>query len=369
MPVNDSRGRRRSSAADGEADAEAPMSQARAAPPPPTEAAKVAFLSRPDSWPHRPAGVEVVQTHMSWVFLAGPRVYKLKKPVRTAFLDFSTLARRRAAVADELRLNRRLAPDVYLGKRALRMDAGGGLTLGPAGQVADWLVEMRRLPEDRTLHALIVAGRARPDDLGPLAAALVAFYRGLPPAPIAPARYAGNFEAQHVVTARALSDPQFGVEPGAVSHALGAFETALAALRPALEARVRAGRVVEGHGDLRPEHVFLTDPPVVIDSLEFNQGLRTVDPFDELAFLGLECARLGAGWVLPTLRAPLERGLGEEIDPALLAFYWRYRALLRARLAILHLAAPEQRDPERWAPLARRYLALAEEAEVRTSRR
>lgn len=331
----------------------------------PSEADKVLFLSRQEVWPHRPDRVEVVETHMSWVFLAGPRVFKLKKPVRTAFLDFSTLAWREAAVAAELRLNRRLAPEVYVGCQALRIGPDGGLSLTAPGRPVDWLVEMQRLPDTLSLQALIVAGTATEAKLAPFATVLAAFYRGLPAEQIAPADYAEKFAREFAETARVLSDPTLGLDAPDLPESLARFEAAYDAVRTVLEERVRAGRVVEGHGDLRPEHVFLVDPPVAIDCLEFNRGLRTVDPFDEIAYLALECASLGADWVFRALRDRLEVALDDRPDPALLAFYWRYRALLRARIALLHLTGPVLRDPDKWRPMARRYIALADQAEVR----
>lgn len=349
-----------------QAEEECRMRQA-ADPEWPGETEKVAFLARAESHAHRPAEVEVVETHMSWVFLAGPRVLKMKKPVRTRSLDFATLERRRKAVADELTLNRRLAPGVYLGARALRRTPTGRLTLGDEGEVVEWLIEMRRLPEGRTLKALVEAGRVRLADAEAVAGMLVAFYRGQPAAATTPERYAGGFLREHRETAKILADPAFGLGGPRVTEALAAFDAAYEDALSLLQERVRAGRIVEGHGDLRPEHVFLTEPPVAIDCLEFNEGLRTVDPFDEIAFLGLECARHGADWLYPELRKRVESGLGDRPAPALLAFYWRYRALLRARLSLLHLATPGVRQPETWRPLARRYLDFAAEAEARVA--
>jgi aminoglycoside phosphotransferase family enzyme len=125
-----------------------------------------------------------------------------------------------------------------------------------------------------------------------------------------------------------------------------------------LRARVAAGRIVDGHGDLRPEHVCLTAPPVIIDCLEFNERLRQVDPFDEITYLGLECSRLGADWIGPRLLQKLSGALDDAVDARLLRFYARYRACVRARLALGHLADPSPREPERWQPLARTYLRL-----------
>ena len=132
-----------------------------------------------------------------------------------------------------------------------------------------------------------------------------------------------------------------------------------------LAQRAKRGRIVEGHGDLRPQHVFLTDPPVIIDCLEFNRDLRVVDPFDEVAFLGMECALLGESQIFTRLVEGLASVIDQVPSPELLAFYWRYRALLRARLTLLHIVHQPNRTPGKWRPLAQSYVALAEENEVR----
>lgn len=120
--------------------------EADVASPPMIE--KLRFLSNPSAYPNAPSNVIVTETHMSFVFLAGDRAFKLKKPVRHAFLDFSTLAAREADCREELRLNRRLTQDVYLGLVALTYDRARGFVLGGDAPVVDWLVEMRRLPQE-----------------------------------------------------------------------------------------------------------------------------------------------------------------------------------------------------------------------------
>jgi aminoglycoside phosphotransferase family enzyme len=331
--------------------------------PEPPIADKVRFLADPAAYPHKPRAVEARETHMSWVFLAGDRVLKLKKPVRYPFLDFSTPALRRHFVTEEVRLNRRLAPDVYLGARSLTLRPDGALALDGPGRVIDWLVEMRRLPEDCFLDRMIEAGLAKPAMIARVADMLAAFYRGLPPAEIGLGDYAARFAKEHAETARVLGDPAFALDGTRVADLIERMNGDLEAARPAMDIRVAAGRIVEGHGDLRPEHVCMTDPPAVIDCLEFNPGLRSVDPFEEIVFLGLDCARLGAGWVLLELLRRLSERLDDQPPRELLVFHWRYRALLRARLALLHLAEPTPRTPDKWRPLAWRYIELAEEAE------
>ena len=327
---------------------------------------KVRVLSDPQTYPHGPEDVQVTETHMAWVFLAGELVFKLKKPVTYDFLDFGTLEKRKTAVHDEVRLNRRLAWDVYHDPRPLIEGRDGRLALDGAGPVVDWLVVMRRLAEDRDLETVIADDRLRPDHLAGVADRLAAFYQGLPAEDIAPQDFADGFEQEHRRTASVLTDPELALDGEYLDAAITNFEARLEAVRPALLRRAEKGRIVEGHGDLRPEHVFLCDPPLIIDCLEFNRRLRLVDPFDEIAFLGMEAAALGAETVFATLTTRLMDALYDRPSAELMAFYWSYRALLHARLALLHLAEPDPRTPEKWRPKAWRYIRLAERADLMT---
>jgi aminoglycoside phosphotransferase family enzyme len=132
-----------------------------------------------------------------------------------------------------------------------------------------------------------------------------------------------------------------------------------------LAERVRRRWIVDGHGDLRPEHIYLGDPVRIIDCLEFNARLRMVDPFDEIAFLCLECERLGAAWAGEYLRRRIARMLHDGHCDELFIFYRCYRAMLRARLSIAHLLEPNPRTPDKWTPLAHSYLRLAAADSVR----
>ena len=331
--------------------------------------AKVAFLSNPAVYPHSPERVDVVETHMSWVFMAGDIVYKLKKPVRYHFLDFSTIEFRREAVQNEIRLNRRLAVDVYRGAHALRTTARGDLTLSAEGNIVDWLVVMRRLPEARSLASLIVNGSLTPGGFAKIEALLCGFYASLPPETVSPDEYVGNFEEETRRTIEVLTDPKLQFEDPNLEQVITKFIANFEETKLDLAQRAKRGHILEGHGDLRAEHVFLVDPPVIIDCLEFNRSLRLVDPFDEAAFLGMECAQLGANWVFPSLVNNLAKVMKSRPSPPLLAFYWRYRALLRARLALLHIVHQPTRTPGKWRPLAQSYVALATEREIRTRMR
>ena len=325
-------------------------------------AARLLFLQSPAA--HRGhagavATVESIQTHMSWVFIAGEHVLKLKKAVRYPYLDFSTLAAREHYCREELRLNARLAPGVYLGLLALQQD-DGGYTLRPEtqlpapGRTVDWLVLMRRLPPQRLLDRLIATGGVTRADIDALAGVLAAFYRQAPAAGVSPPEYLARLQREQTINRQVLLQPHMDMPDAAA--ALDGLDAALRCHAELLRARAAGGHVVDGHGDLRPEHVCLQRPPVVIDALEFNPALRQVDPFDELCFLGLECELSGAPWIGPQLVAACAATLADAPPGALLHLYTAYRALLRARLAMAHLLEPQPRQPQKWAPQAQRYL-------------
>jgi len=323
---------------------------------------KVAFLRSPQSYPSQPSKIEVCETHMSYVFLASADAYKLKKPVRYPFLDFSTLAARESSCRAEVQLNERLATGVYRGVLALTCESDGRLRLGGRGEVVDWLVHMRRLPRERMLDRLIVERRLQAHDLVPLAGRLAAFYAAQPRVEVTPRDHIAGLEQEHRLNVELLRQPRFDLDQRELDAIDAAIRHFLAAEHERLQARVVAGCIVDGHGDLRPEHVCLTDPPQVIDCLEFNRALRLVDWADEIAFLGLECTLLGAPWVGSALREPIEARLRDSVPPALTDFYTALRACLRARLAVAHLLEPDPRDGARWLPRARAYLRIAHAA-------
>jgi aminoglycoside phosphotransferase family enzyme len=329
---------------------------------------KVAFLSRASAYPHHPARVKARETHMSWVFLAGDAVYKLKKPVRFPYLDFSTVAQREAACRAELRLNRRLAPDVYRDVVPLTC-AAEGLAIGGTGAPVDWLVVMRRLDERCMLDHRIAHDTVAPWQLDRLVEVLSGFYRRARPVHLAPSACVAQWRAALAYNRRVLRAPDLRLPAGLITRIDAAQRRFLDRCGDLLVERHARHRIVDGHGDLRPEHICLNDAVRIIDCIEFNARLRAVDPFDEIAFLTVECDRLGAGWVARYLLQRLRRRLPEPPAPELFLFYRCYRATLRARLAIAHLLEPEPRTPEKWPRQAKAYLALAAADAVRLERR
>ena len=190
-------------------------------------------------------------------------------------------------------------------------------------------------------------------------AKLVQFYRRSVRSPIAAEIHLSDWWKSLAYNRRVLLDPRFHLPAGLIMQLDGLQRRFLAQRRDLLERRVRGRWIVDGHGDLRPEHIWLGDPVRIIDCLEFNDRLRAVDPLDEVAFLDLECERLGTVWAGEYLRRRVMRGLRDHVPEALFWFYRCHRATLRARLAIAHLLEGNPRTPAKWPRLARSYLAIA----------
>lgn len=311
------------------------------------------------AFPDRPALVEVRETHMSRVFLTERFAYKLKKPLRYALLDHRTVAQRRRACLEELRLNRRLAPTVYLGVLpVVRTEAG--LRIGGDGPPVDWVVHMRRLAADRMLDRRILDGTLLPGEHRAAAGLLARFYRAAPPARTDGARHRDALVAELLAARHELVDPRDGLPVADIDEAADAVLAAMAAAPDLIPGRARAGRVVEGHGDLRPEHIALGPVAAAIDCLEFSRELRILDPVDELAYLGLECERLGAPAVGDAFVGEYARLTGDRPPDGLVDLYATLRALVRAKLAVWHAREPADHAP-RWIGRARDYVMLARE--------
>jgi uncharacterized protein len=318
-------------------------------------------MRSPDFYPDAPASVEVVESHISWVFLVGDRALKLRKPVVFPFLDYGTPDRRREMCEEEVRLGRRLAPDLYLGVRPL-VRSNGGWALGASGDPGEeHVVEMRRFDEACTLAARVSRGAADAALVRSVARHVAAFHRTAEPAP------PGSFDAGAVV---ATVSENFGtLLPYA--DALGARELAAAhrfavaflhARHEQLEDRSTRGFVRDCHGDLRAEHVILEGDSVeVFDSVEFDPALRRIDVSADLAFLVMDLVAAGADDLAGTLISEYELAGGDHGGRSLLFFYAAYRAWVRAKVACLRageLALDERARPlveaRHFADLARR---------------
>jgi aminoglycoside phosphotransferase family enzyme/predicted kinase len=337
----------------------------------------VRALEDPRFYPHRPGAVEHVQTHISHVFLAGPYAYKLKKAVRFPFLDFSTAAHRRRFCVDEVRLNRRLSPAVYLDVVPVTRRPGGALRLAGEGDAVEHLVWMRRLPAHRMLASLLGTGGVQGDMIDQLAASIAAFHAAAPTGPAVaahadPERLRARWEENVRETARFVGQ-LVAAEDHEVLADFG--PTFIRRHTTLLQARRQAGRIREGHGDLHSEHVCFVDVPVpavgdhaplpagiyVFDCIEFSRDLRCNDVAYEVAFLAMDLesldrADLGRRWV-----AAYAAAADDQTIEVLRPFYACHLACVRAKVEGLKSVEAEVEGADREAAerRARRHFALA----------
>jgi aminoglycoside phosphotransferase family enzyme len=314
-------------------------------------------LRRPDSYGGAVGRVDAIETHMSWVFLTEVHAYKLKKPMRTDLFDHATIAARRRACATELRLNLRLAPSVYLAVVPVVRSAEA-LRVEGEGEIVDWLVKMRRLPADRMLDVSIERKAVSEDDIDHLSATLARFFLGAEPVTLDGTQYRERIATDIAAKRASLAQPRYGLDSADIDAVYAGQHEWLARHGALLEER--AARVVDGHGDLRPEHVCLERPPVIIDCLEFSKQLRSLDPVSELAFLALECRRLGAAWIGERMLANYAARTGDRAPAELVPFYESHHALIRAAIAVWHLDDDTRADAgELYRERARGYLHMA----------
>ena len=322
-------------------------------------ARKVTFLSSPQAYVERPTQVEIAETHFSWVFLTDRHVHKLKKPLRCDGADFSTVEARRRNAEAELRLNRRLAPGVYLGIVPLTLASRRGLAIDGKGVVVDWLVKMVRLPSEQMLDQRLVGGNWQWADIHALAGSLAKFFGMARRVSIEPMAYLDRFRAERRASRRAFYSSGSRPLQHASECVIRCIWASMARHYGLLLQRVDDRRIVEGHGDLRPEHICLGPAPRIIDCLEFRRDLRCLDPVEELAFLAMECERLGARGIERVLFRHYCRRTSDCPPPVLTAFYKAIGALIRARIAILHLQERPVRGPLKWPKRAAEYLEIA----------
>lgn len=326
-----------------------------------TLADKVECLSDPAVYPDHPAEVDVIETHFAFVFLSRTLVYKLKKPVEVEQADFTTLAARRTNCHTEVELNRRLAADVYIDAVPLTVD-DGNLALEGSGPVADWLVKMRRLPAERMLDNAADDGTVTLADVDTVMRKLSLFYRDAAVPGWAPDEYLDRLHGRR----RYYRDRLLGTATagGPVDRQLVAAVTDLQKEALILDAasfgrRAAEHRIVDAHGDLKPEHVCLLADPQIIDCLEISEELRLLDTAEEIAFLNLECIRIGHPALAETIRKRYRAIHDDEVPPAVWVFGRSMRALIRAFLSAERLAEDGAENGERYAVRATWYLEQA----------
>jgi aminoglycoside phosphotransferase family enzyme/predicted kinase len=314
----------------------------------------LAAMMQPDFYPRAPERVTHTETHISHLFFAGDLVFKIKKAVRFSFLDYSTVALRRFFLNEELRLNRRLAPSVYLGVMPISLDESGW-RLGGWAEPAEYALVMRRLPERRMLPFLLETRQLTPKLMRELAEVLAKFHGQAERVYVTAAEdyvrrvqkpWHENFTDLEPFTGKLVDVETFRILKG-----FGArfFERC----RDMLVRRAAEGWVRDVHGDLHCEHVcFAPEGVQIFDCIEFNSDLRCCDLASEIAFLLMDLEfRGGKPLVRPFLAR--YRELLEDPDlPQLLPFFSCYRALVRGKV---HALRGRESEAARYLRFAARY--------------
>lgn len=317
-------------------------------------------LSQPAAFPFPVTEIEVMQTHISVVFLAGEFVYKLKKPVKLSFLDFSTLEQRRHFCEAEVRLNRRLAPDVYLGVVPITK-ADSHLQFEGTGAAVEWAVKMRRLPKEATLEHRLKANEIESRQIESLARRLAGFHAVADAG--AHISAFGRFDnvARNIRENFVVAAPKVGrtVSIAVRDRLLALTENELCTRQTLIDARSARGVPRDTHGDLHLDHVYLfpdRQPPgdlLIIDCIEFNERFRYTDPIADMAFLAMDLQFHGR-WDLARLFCEAYFAeSGDDEGRPLLSLYLSYRAAVRGKVDGLQLDEQEIPEAARAAALVR----------------
>jgi aminoglycoside phosphotransferase family enzyme/predicted kinase len=317
-------------------DISGPTRDATAAP------SHVRALLSPAAYDHPADDLRLHETHISWVVLVGPYAYKVKKSVDFGFLDFSTVERRAAACVDEVRLNRRLAPDIYLGVVWI-VERAGGYHVGGTGTPVEPVVKMRRLPEDGMLPNLLASGEADAGLVRRIARRIATFHARAATGPgvdehgsaaAIRTNWEENFAQMAPLRGRVL-------DSSVDDHTRRYVDGFLAEHADLFVQRVAAGRIREGHGDLHAASICVIHSRLVFfDCLEFNARFRCADIAAEAGFLAMDLDHHGRADLAHAFIQAYIRASGDVELPALLPFYQCYRAYVRGKVRCLRLTEP-----------------------------
>jgi uncharacterized protein len=321
----------------------------------------IAFLESPRSYPHQPAEVRSLQTHISWVFVAPPFVFKVKKPVNLGFLDFSTLEKRRYFCQRELELNRRLAPEIYLGVVPI-YESASGFSFNAEGEIAEYSVKMRELSHGWFLNELLAKGLVGETEINRVISCLHGFYQAETPTP--EIEQWGTPEKLKIST-----DENFAqVEPfvgktisSAAFEAIRHFTNHFYILNENFfRERIQQHRILDCHGDLHLDHIHLTpEATTIFDCIEFNDRFRFIDIANDLAFLAMDFDFEGRSDLGNLLLRNAAREFGDAGMLKVANFYKCYRAFVRGKVESIQAAEKETTNPQEHERQAAHYFRLA----------
>jgi uncharacterized protein len=320
------------------------------------------FLGSPSSYPHRPRSVRSIQTHISWVFIAPPFVYKVKKPVNLGFLDFSTLEKREHFCQRELELNRRLCPETYLGVIPIYKKSGTSFSFTAEGEIAEYSLKMRELADGWFLRELVAKGLAGETEINRVIACLQRFYESETPTP--EIEHWGkaeklkistdeNFAQVEQFTGKTISLPALET----IRHFTDNFYTANESL---FRERIRKHRIRDCHGDLHLDHVHITpEATTIFDCIEFNDRFRFIDIANDLAFLAMDFDFEGKHELGNLFLRNAARAFRDSAMLTLANFYKCYRAFVRGKVEGIQAISQEPAPSDEHAQRAARYFQLA----------
>lgn len=309
-------------------------------------------LLDPRTYPHPCGEIELIETHISWVILTGSHVYKLKKPVKFSFVDFSTLALREHYCREELRCNRMFAPDLYETVLPVTRRADGDLEFGGEGEVIEWALRMRQFDNANQLDRMLERGEVSTEMLREFGRSLAGKHQALP-------RLTGSADEVEQRIIGPVEDNFAEISTTSLQQRHGALLQQTLALsrgdsqrlKPLMEQRLSSGAIRECHGDLHLTNLALIDGVVTaFDCLEFNANLRWIDTMSDVAFLLMDCHVRGrADLAYAFLDGYLDQS-GDYDGAGLLGYYCAYRSMVRAKVAALRF------EQERSEPVADRFV-------------
>ncbi|HID73197.1 TPA: helix-turn-helix domain-containing protein, partial [Candidatus Micrarchaeota archaeon] len=301
---------------------------------------------------------DFIETHISWIFLKGDFVYKIKKPVKFSFLDFSTLEKRRELCGEEVRLNKRLSPDVYLGVVPVVED--NGIRIEGEGELLDYAVKMRRLPQERRMDILLAEGKVSEEHIERIAGIVAGFHKMIDVIPDK------EYSSADVVKGQIDDLGSFrdtiekacgmGAKVGFVLEKCGTF---IGANRELFGKRQEEGRIKDCHGDLHSANIFITDDIIIFDCIEFSRDFRYVDVSSEIAFMAMDLDAFGKPDFSRLFVEKYVELSGDKEALELLDLYKCYRANVRAKIAAIDYSQHPGDEPKerimKYMELAERY--------------
>ncbi len=323
----------------------------------------IKFLQQNENYPHPADEISLVQTHISFVLLAGDSVYKWKKPVDFGFLNFSSLEKRKYYCEQELELNRRLCPDLYKELVTLNVE-GDSFCLNGGGEVVEYGIRMSRMPEELMMGRVMAAGKVTRNHIDSIIEQLVPFYENA--AGDAAIKEFGLAKSVAVNVLENFEQTEGFVGQGALSaeqfEAISIYSKEFLSHEDRFQARIDAGKIRDCHGDMHSANICLTDPVSIFDCIEFNERFRYTDVAADVGFLAMDLDFHGEEELSDYFIEQFVATSGDSGLIGMLNFYKCYRTYVRAKIALFTASDPavDSATKEACIDQARKHFLLAE---------